>query len=145
MVDLSTIPKALQALEALRAKPLRSTGTWDLPHVLHHYAQSVEYSLAGYPRLRPAWFRASIGPAVLAVFSWRGRMRHALDAAIPGAPDIAQGLPLAAAVERATAALRAFEGYTGSLQPHFAYGDLDKPAYTRAHLMHLADHWQALV
>jgi hypothetical protein len=145
MVDLSTIPKALQALEALPSNPLRSTGAWDLPHVLHHYAQSVEYSLAGYPRLKPAWFRASVGPVVLAVFSWRGRMRHDLDAAVPGAPEIAQGLPLAAAVARAAAALRTFDGYAGPLQPHFAYGSLDKPAYARAHLMHLADHWRALV
>lgn len=28
----------------------------------------------------------------------------------------------------------------GTLAPHFAYGELDKPQYTRAHLMHLADH-----
>jgi hypothetical protein len=25
--------------------------------------------------------------------------------------------------------------------PHFAYGALGKAEYTRAHLMHLANHW----
>ena len=145
MAELGKIAQALQALQDLPAHPLRSTGVWDLPHVLHHYAQSVEYSLGGFPQLKPGWFRATVGPAALAVFNWRGRMSHALDAAIPGAPDIAQGLPLAPAVARAVAALRAFDAHTGPLQPHFAYGALDKAAYTRAHLMHLADHWRALV
>jgi hypothetical protein len=143
MADLSTIPKALQALQDLSSQPLHSTGAWDLPHVLHHYAQSVEYSLGGFPQMKPRWFRASVGPAALGVFKLRGRMSHGLDAAIPGAPDIAQGLPLAPAIARATTALRAFEAHRGPLQPHFAYGALDKPAYTRAHLMHLADHWRA--
>jgi hypothetical protein len=53
------------------------------------------------------------------------------------------GVPLAAAVARLVAALDRFEAHTGPLQPHFAYGVLDKAAYTRAHLMHLANHWQA--
>ena len=39
-------------------------------------------------------------------------------------------------------ALRAFEAHAGPLAPHFAYGALDKPSYARAHLMHLANHWQ---
>ena len=38
-------------------------------------------------------------------------------------------------------ALQRFDAHTGALQPHFAYGPLDKPAYIRAHLMHLANHW----
>jgi hypothetical protein len=49
---------------------------------------------------------------------------------------------LAPAIDRALQALRAFERHAGTLAPHFAYGALDKPAYTRAHLMHLANHWQ---
>ncbi|MGS0758230.1 DUF1569 domain-containing protein [Roseateles sp. GG27B] len=30
------------------------------------------------------------------------------------------------------------------MAPHFVYGALDRADYERAHLMHLADHWQAL-
>ena len=40
--------------------------------------------------------------------------------------------------------LRAFDAHTGALAPHFAYGALDKPDYLRAHLMHLANHWQEM-
>ena len=141
---IDSLPAALAALEQLKTRPLRSTGAWDLPHVLHHVAQSVEYSMHGFPQLRPAWFRHTLGPLAFAVFSMRGRMSHGLDEAIPGAPGIAQGEPLPPAIEHVLGSLRDFERYTGPLMPHFAYGALDKAAYTRAHVMHLADHWQVM-
>ncbi|HKX43245.1 MAG TPA: DUF1569 domain-containing protein, partial [Burkholderiaceae bacterium] len=104
-------------------------------------AQSVEYSMSGFPATKPAWFRASLGSYAWALFNARGQMSHSLSEAIPGAPAIAQGLPLAPAVDRAVAALQAFERHQGALAPHFAYGGLSKADYTRAHLMHLANHW----
>ena len=142
MPAFESVAGALQTLEGLRARPLRSTGAWDVPHVLHHIAQSIEYSMTGFPVLKPAWFRATIGPLAFAVFSARGRMSHGLDLPIPGAPDIAQGQPMPPAVDHAVTALQTFERYTGALAPHFAYGALDKRAFTRAHLMHFADHWR---
>jgi hypothetical protein len=38
------------------------------------------------------------------------------------------------------ATMQAFAGWSGPLRPHFAYGDLDKPAYEHAHAMHIANH-----
>lgn len=139
-----SLPAALITLQALKARPPRATGEWDLPKVLIHAAQSVEYSLSGFPQPKPAWFRHSVGPTAFALFSARGRMSHSLSEPIPGAPDIAAGQALDAAVDRLVAALRAFEAHTGALAPHFAYGALDKPDYARAHLMHLANHWQEM-
>ncbi len=83
--------------------------------------------------------------AAFAVFDARGRMRHGLDEPIPGAAPLADGRPLPEAVHRLVAALNAFDAWRGPLAPHFAYGPLDKPAYTRAHLMHLADHWAEVI
>lgn len=142
MPDFDSIPKAIRTLTALAAAAPRTTGAWDLAQVLHHAAQSVEYSITGFPQPKPAWFRATVGPLAFSVFSARGRMSHGLAEPIPGAPAIPAGQALAAAVERLVAALRAFEAHAGPLAPHFAYGGLDKPDYARAHLMHLADHWQ---
>lgn len=136
---------ALRTLAALKTQPVRMGGAWDLAHVLHHAAQSVEYSLQGFPELKPGWFRATVGPVAATVFSARGRMNHSLTEPIPGAPDIAQGQPLGPAVDRAIAALQAFERHTGALHPHFAYGELSKEDYRRAHLMHFANHWQDVV
>jgi hypothetical protein len=139
-----SLTAALATLQSLKDNPPKATGAWDLPKVLIHAAQSVEYSLAGFPQPKAAWFRATVGPAAFAVFSARGRMSHSLSEPIPGAPDIAAGQALDAAVERLVVSLRAFDAHTSPLAPHFAYGALDKPDYLRAHLMHLANHWQEM-
>lgn len=141
LVAFASLADARRTLAALKDKAPRTTGTWDLAQVLHHAAQSVEYSLTGFPQPKPAWFRATAGSAAFAVFSARGRMSHGLAEPIPGAPAIAAGQPLAAAIDHLVAALQAFDAHSGPLAPHFAYGALDKPAYARAHLMHLANHW----
>jgi hypothetical protein len=138
----ASLAQARQTLESLRGGAVRTRAGWDLPHVLHHAAQSIEYSLGGFPELKSRWFRTSVGAAVFAAFSHAGRMRHDLAAPIPGAPDIAEGQPLAPAIDRVLAALQAFDQHPGPLAPHFAYGQLDKGRYLQAHLMHLADHWQ---
>ena len=137
----ASMDAALKTLEQLKTAAPRMTGAWDLPHVLHHVAQSIEYSMTGFPASKPAWFQATLGAYAFALFNASGQMTHSLTEPIPGAPDIAQGQPLAPAVEHLVAALRTFDQYTGPLAPHFAYGALDKPAYTRAHLMHVANHW----
>ena len=136
-----SIEAALKTLEQLRTQAPRMSGAWDLPQVLHHAAQSIEYSLAGFPAPKPAWFRASVGSYAFALFNARGQMTHSLDEPIPGAPPIAPGQPLLPAIDHVVAALQAFDRHSGTLAPHFAYGALDKAAYTRAHLMHLANHW----
>ena len=137
----ASLAAALNTLEQLKTQVPRMSGAWDLAHVLHHTAQSVEYSMSGFPTPKPAWFRATVGPYAFALFNARGQMTHSLSEPIPGAPDIAQGQPLEPAIDHAIAALQAFERHAGALAPHFAYGTLDKAAYTRAHLMHLANHW----
>ncbi|MFO1327102.1 MAG: DUF1569 domain-containing protein [Rubrivivax sp.] len=136
---------ARRAIEGLRASPARSGTAWDLAQVLQHLAQSIEYSMSGFPELKPGWFRASVGRAAFAVFDARGRMSHGLTEPIPGAPALAEGQPLGAAADRLLKAMAAFDAVDGSLQPHFAYGVLDKPSYARAHLMHLADHWTQVI
>jgi hypothetical protein len=136
-----TIDEARRAVSALGGKPASTTGTWTLAQVLNHAAQSVEYSLDGFPEPKPAWFRATVGPLAFKVFDARGAMKHPLDAPIPGAPAIDAQAPLDASVLRLLSAFDRFERHGGALQPHFAYGALDKPTYARAHLMHLAEHW----
>ncbi len=135
------IGTALRTLHALPSTARMAEG-WTLPQVLEHAAQSVEFSMSGFPELKPAWFSSSVGRLAFASFDARGRMNHGLSEPIPGAPTLATALPLADAVARLAKALRDFDAYGGALRPHFAYGALDKGAFARAHLMHLADHWQ---
>jgi hypothetical protein len=136
----ATPAAALAAIEGL-ARGHKTTGAWNLSQTLNHLAQSIEYSIDGFPQMKSAMFRAAVGTAAFAVFQARGRMSHSLVEPIPGAPALDAAAPLEPAIARALAALRRFEAHTGALAPHFAYGALDKAQYTRAHLMHLANHW----
>jgi len=137
-----SLPQAYKTLESLHRGSAHTLEGWDLAAVLHHAAQSVEYSMQGYPQLKGPWFRSSVGPAAFAVFDHFHTMRHNLAEPIPGAPAIEPGQPLGPAIDHAVAALQAFERYPGPLAPHFAYGDLDKARYLHAHLLHFSNHWQ---
>jgi Protein of unknown function (DUF1569) len=146
MTDVRTFPSlasARAAVEGLLAGGWKHTGSFTLAQMLEHAAQSVEYSLNGFPQAKSAVFQATVGRAAFAVFDARGAMSHGLDEPIPGAPALSLALP--AAAERLLTALKSFEAHTGVLAPHFAYGELDKGQYTRAHLMHLANHWAEVV
>jgi Protein of unknown function (DUF1569) len=135
-----TLAAAMMAIEGL-ARSHKATGEWTLPQTLNHLAQSIEYSIDGFPEMKSALFRGAVGSAAFAVFQARGRMSHSLVEPIPGAPALDAAAPLEPAISRAIGALRRFEVHTGALAPHFAYGALDKAQYTRAHLMHVANHW----
>jgi hypothetical protein len=137
-------PSAIAAIESLRAG-WRSTGSWDLAQTLHHLAQSIEYSMQGFPEARSELFQKTVGKAAFAWFESRGWMAHSLSEPIPGAPELPREPPLPAAISRLLTAISVFQGFTmAPLKPHFAYGPLDHAQYTRAHLMHLANHWQQL-
>ncbi len=114
---------------------------WNLSQVAQHLAQSIEYSMQGFPALKGAWFRSSVGSAAFAVFNARGAMSHDLAEPIPGAPALDASQALKTSVQRLLDAMDAFAQFNGTLRPHFAYGELTKPQYERAHLMHLANHW----
>ncbi len=135
-----TLAAASTAIESL-VKGHKHIGTWTLAQMLNHAAQSIDYSIDGFPEMKSALFRKAVGGVAFAVFQARGKMGHTLDEPLPGAPALDAQAPLEPAIARALAALRRFEVHTGALAPHFAYGELDKAQYTRAHLMHLANHW----
>ena len=139
--DFAAARKAIESLST----GWRSAGAFNLVQTLNHAAQSVEFSLRGFPELRSAVFRLTVGSAAFAVFDARGSMSHSLNEPIPGSPALAAGDALDGAIARALKALQDFEAHTGPLAPHFAYGALDKAQYTRAHLMHLANHWTDVV
>lgn len=133
-----------KAVLELRFHPRRHDGTWTVPQLLIHLAQSIEFSMSGYPQPKPAWFQSTLGSAAFALFDARGKMSHDRDEPIPGAPALDAEATLKQGVQRLLDAMDAFAAWTGPLKPHFAYGPLSKPAYQRAHLMHIAHHWERL-
>lgn len=135
-----SLPALVDHLQVLRALPLHSSGVWSPYHVFAHLAQSVAYSMDGYPQMKPAWFQHSLGSAAFFAFETAGAMRHGLDQPIPGAPDIVVDGDAGSAIGYLIQTLQRFDAHAGALQPHFAYGALDKRQYLAAHAMHVRNH-----
>ena len=143
----AALDAAMQEVERLSAAGVRAlepATAWNWSQTLVHCAQSIEYSLSGFPAPRSALFQNTLGAAAFHVFSARGRMSHNLAEPIPGAPALDAALPDASvALVRLRQAVQGFAIHAGPLHPHFAYGPLSKAQYEQAHAMHLADHLSA--
>lgn len=139
-VGALSLDGAQDLLRTLEGKALVSVNGWSPAEVFNHCAQSIEYSISGYPELKPTWFRSSVGPLAFSVFAARGAMRHPLNEAIPGAASLSEPASQAQALNRLQQAFSNFSAYQGELQPHFAYGALSHADYAEAHVMHLYNH-----
>ena len=126
-------------VHALRTNDIAPRG-WTLAQAVAHCAQSIEFSITAYPKLRSGLFRATIGPVVKRKFIRAHRMKHDVLAPVAGAPEIGSTVTLADACDRAIAAWTAFDAYTGELAPHLAYGRCSKDDYVQLHQLHFDDH-----
>lgn len=128
-----------QELKQMTGKTLRSSGSWNVSQIFQHLAQSVRGSYQGYPQQRSWWFQHSIGPLALQGFKAAGAMRHPLDEAIPGMPDLNAALDSQVALAALLQALDEFAAAT-TLAPHFAYGLLSHADFQAAHQLHIRQH-----
>jgi Protein of unknown function (DUF1569) len=137
---------ALLWLELLeKSTAPRATGVWPLTVVLEHLAQSIEMSMIGFPEPKSTLFQSTVGAAAFATFKWRGKMSHALNDPIPGAPALSTGGSWQTSALRLRKAILDFEGFTGAIKPHFAYGALSKKEFAQAHVFHIANHQDEIV
>lgn len=140
-----TIAETLKVLQRMRQSSPDTVGAWSLYQVLVHCAQSVEYSMTGFPEHKPEAFKSTVGSVAFWAFNEKGKMTHGLDEAIPGAPGIERNGDLEAAYARFIKSLSDFQVFSGRLKPHFAYGDLTKQEYEAAHVMHFNNHLQEVL
>lgn len=139
-----TVAAVMAKLNGLSHATLDNNGTWDCHQVFSHCAQSIEYSMTGYPEHKSEVFKNTLGAVAFSAFATKGAMVHGLDEAIPGAPMIDPEQNSALALERLKKSLMDFEKFDGALQPHFAYGELTKAEYEAAHVMHIYNHFDEL-
>ena len=138
-----TLESVLNSLDNLQSASVQTTGQWKLSQILQHCAQSVEYSITGFPIHKSMLFKHSVGKLAFAAFEAKGKMSHALDEVIPGAPDL-KTQSLSDAFDRFRQSIYDFDVYNEKLQPHFAYGSLSKLEYEKAHVMHFFNHMQEI-
>jgi len=133
-----------ELLKLERAGSPQVEGEWSVAQVLIHCAQSIEYSLTGYPSRRSALFRATVGPLVLRKFLKQGFMGHDLKAPVPNAPGLPATATLSEGLSRLRKAITDFQAATGELAPHFAYGPVTRTQYDQIHAFHVANHLEEI-
>ncbi|WP_414013174.1 DUF1569 domain-containing protein [Limnohabitans sp.] len=119
---------------------LQSATAFSWAQTLNHLAQSIEYSMTGFPESKSQFFQMTAGTLAFKAFAWRGQMTHNLSEPIPGAPAVDPGADPKHSMERLLGAIAAFHSWSGPLKPHFAYGELDKASYDLSHALHIANH-----
>lgn len=139
-----TVDFALKKLDELSDNNFISLGEWDPYQIFTHCAQSVEFSMSQFPEHKSTFFKGTIGKLAFSIFSFKGKMTHELNEPIPSAPKLAKSSDSIIALNRLKKSLIEFERYQGTLAPHFAYGELTKDEYEKAHLMHLYNHLQKI-
>ena len=127
------------------ADVLTRDSAMNLSQTIQHCAQTVRYSVTGYPRLKPALFRTTLGTLAKWVFLLRGATKHPLAAEIDGAPPLSSDLPVAAAVAQLVQAVELFTSHRGGHPSHPAYGRCTHQQFDRLHAMHLAEHLPGLI
>lgn len=140
-----SIQSTLSLLDDIVEQPYVATGDWSLVKIFHHCAQSVEYSMSGYPTHKSDWFKHTVGRAAFSFFQYRGKMMHPLNEPIPEAPALPSQGDLSMAVARLKQALMGFQQHKQAFAPHFAFGTLTKAEYEQAHVMHFNNHLQEVV
>jgi len=133
------IDLTLERLDTMDVSGIETTGSWEVARIFNHLAQSIEFSITGYPVLKSLKFRRTLGSLAFVISQSKGRMTHGLDEVIPGEVVDNTADPFAAH-SRLLNALKVFDSYDGQIMPHFAYGELSKDNYAIAHVMHINNH-----
>lgn len=126
-------------LDKLSKSPVETLGSWDASRTFHHLAQSVEFSMSGFPEQKPLIFQRTVGKLAYRVFNAGGAMSHGLDEEIPGEIVTDDG-QVQDAMTRFKNVLLTFKEYGSEMKPHFAYGELSKDDYAIAHVLHINNH-----
>ncbi|MCO7224944.1 DUF1569 domain-containing protein [Pleionea sp. CnH1-48] len=134
----------IEKLEHLSHQSLVSTGVWSPYKIFTHCAQSIEYSMQGFPEHKPEWFKHTLGALAFSAFSTRGQMHHNLAEPIPGATAINDSGDVHQAIQQVIHSLKQLQINETSLKAHFAYGELSLQDTLLAHILHINNHLQEI-
>ncbi len=135
--SFSDVSKWLDSLDPTGSIPVE--GDFSAGKSLAHCAQSLSMQVDGYPKLKPAIIRNTVGKLAQLRFLRRGTLAHSTDDPIPGAPRV-DDVTSANGIAMLRSAIENFENHQGDLPPHFMFGSVDKPTAERLQSMHIADH-----
>ncbi len=141
ILTFSSLDEALRRIEDFAQNGIEpKSGSWSLYKTLNHGAQSIEFSLSGYPAHKSSLFKATAGKLALHIFLAKGSMSHDISMPIPEAPALNdEGDPMQGFM-RLQESVQNFWNHPGAYKDHFAYGRLSKAQYDKIQALHLANH-----
>lgn len=140
---MKTLQETLFFLKNLNPNQLKKFGKWTVGQTFLHLAQSVEYSMIGYPKSKPFWLQNTIGKLIKTKFLKQGYMKHNLNSPIPGAPELGLVSP-EEGLNQLIIAIEAFLKFQLELEPHFFFGKMNKKEFDAIHSMHILEHLQSM-
>jgi hypothetical protein len=142
-VTIQSVASLVNHLATFHHSSPQFTEKWNTAQVFNHLAQSVEFSMQGFPEPKSELFQNTLGKAAFNLFRQQGKMHHNLNEVIPGAPFLDPDAETKQALDRLIVSLNSFMNYSGKLAPHFAFGYLTHQQYQIAHVLHIEDHLRA--
>lgn len=143
-VTLSSLDEARKELMKLKGKQLVNAVAWSPYQTFAHCAKTIEYSISGYPALKPTIVRNTVGRLAIRKFLKQGYMQHNLVADVPGSPAIDNTGSAQDGVQMLIKAIDKFKAYKGEFKPHLLFGRLTKAQYDQYFAMHIANHLSAI-
>lgn len=117
------------------------TENWGIYEICMHCAQTISYSMTGYPKMKPAIVRLTIGKAVVSKYLKQGYMKHNLQSHVSGGEKIDPNGEPAAGIDHLLSEIEKLENYTGTLKPHSVFGEMTREDYMKYFAMHISDHF----
>jgi hypothetical protein len=143
-LKLTSLEDAKRELLLLKEASNVKTKQWSLYKILVHCTQTIEYSMKGYPKLKPKIIQVTVGKIAVSKFLKQGYMKHSLTAPVLEAPDIPEGGNLDIVFQNLMDSIDDFVAYSTELKPHLLFGKLTKEEYDKYFAMHIADHLSEL-
>ncbi|SHL37999.1 Protein of unknown function [Anaerocolumna jejuensis DSM 15929] len=144
-INSSSLEDAEENLLRLKNSRDVKCPNWNVSEICQHCAQSINYSMTGYPQLKPALIRATVGRAAIHKFLRQGYMKHDLTAPVPGGSKLDASRNSEESVDELLSTIEKFRSYSGQLLPHLLFGKLSKDEYDSYFAMHIADHLNELI
>ena len=147
-LSYSSLSQVLEELDRMESSTgLELQQDWSLYKVLRHLAQTIQGAMLGFSEVEPAAAQ-SVGKLAFQYFKTKGYMSHNLTQEVPLVNGQSEVVPddgdLAEAYYILRNAIYDFQNFTGSLFPHFAYGELSYEDWELANAYHCADHFSSL-
>ena len=143
-LKLISLEQAGKELARLREAGEVYAPNWGVSEICLHCAQTIDYSMTGYPVMKPPIIRNTIGKIAIRKFMRQGYMSHNLTAHVPGASKLDISVSSSEAIQTLMDVMNRFENYSEPLKPHLLFGSLTKADYSQYFAMHIANHLDEL-